>query len=100
MRFEWDENKNLSNQRKHHVSFEVARLVFQDPHLISAIDERFTYSEERWINIGMALNFAVLVVITTVREDHHGEEIIRIISARKANKGERQRYNDHARDAG
>lgn len=100
MRFEWDENKNLSNQRKHRVSFEVARLVFQDPHLIRAIDERFTYGEERWANIGMALNFAVLVVITTVREDHHGEEIIRIISARKANKGERRRYNDHARDAG
>jgi hypothetical protein len=51
MRFEWDEGKNRSNWLKHKVSFEVAKSVFEDPHLLSLMD-RFVDGEERWKSLG------------------------------------------------
>jgi len=91
MKFEWDERKNLINQEKHDVSFEEAREVFDDPLQISKLDHRFNYFEERWITVGSTKKYQILVVANMFFSDE-GEEIIRIISARKANTKERQSY--------
>ena len=94
MRITWDQNKNRSNQTKHRVSFEVASLVFEDPFHISILD-RFENGEERWQTIGMVGGVVVLLVAHTSAEQE-GEEVVRIISARKATRKERQRYEkDH-----
>ena len=91
MIYEWDEEKNRSNQQKHGVSFEEAREVFDDPLHISKIDMRFSYFEERWITLGKAKKNKILVVANLFFTDS-GDEIIRIISARRANKQERDSY--------
>jgi len=91
MKFEWDDRKNLINQEKHGVSFEEAREVFDDPLQISKLDYRFNYFEERWITVGSTKKYRILVVANMFFSDE-GEEIIRIISARKANTKERQSY--------
>jgi len=90
MSFEWDETKNISNQKKHQISFETAKLVFEDPHHLSRQD-RHKDGEERWQTIGCINGIAVLLVAHTVR-NLSGDEIIRIISARKATKTERRYY--------
>ena len=92
MRFEWDEKKNLANRRKHRVSFETAMLVFEDPHVISVL-ERIEEGEERWQTVGMAGGVLVMFVAHTYRESD-GEEVVRIISARKATPRERSRYEE------
>lgn len=94
MKFEWDEDKNSSNIQKHQVSFEEAKTVFDDPLHISKLDHRFSYFEERWITIGATENGKVLVV-ANLFFDESGEEIIRIISARKASTKERDFYEQH-----
>ena len=91
MKYEWDENKNKLNQQKHGISFEEAKEVFDDPLQISRLDKRFSYFEERWITVGSTSQHKVLVVANLFFTDD-GEEIIRIISARKANKQERKIY--------
>jgi len=91
MKFEWNDEKNLTNQEKHGVSFEEAREVFEDPLQISKLDHRFNYFEERWITIGSTKQYQILVVANMFFSDE-GEEIIRIISARKANTNERRFY--------
>lgn len=92
MRFEWDEKKNLANRRKHRVSFETATLVFEDPHAISVL-ERVEEGEERWQTVGMAGGVLVMFVAHTYRESD-GEEVVRIISARKATPRERNMYEE------
>jgi len=91
VQFEWDENKNRVNQEKHGLSFEIAIVVFQDPEVLSVLDHRYEDEEDRWISIGR-VDFAVIYVAHTVREDENGEEIIRIISARKAMPREEREY--------
>jgi hypothetical protein len=97
VRIEWDEAKNLSNQRKHDgVSFEEARHVFDDPLHVSAPD-RIEGGEQRWQTVGAVQGFLILVVAHTVtEEDDDGEsaEVIRIISARRATTRERRRYEN------
>lgn len=92
MRFEWDEKKNLANRRKHKVSFETATLVFEDPHAISVL-ERIEEGEERWQTVGMAGGVLVMFVAHSYRESD-GEEVVRIISARKATPRERSMYEE------
>lgn len=94
MKFEWSEIKNSSNIEKHQVSFEEAREVFNDPMHISKLDHRFDYFEERWVTLGSTSKDKILVV-ANMFFDEHGEEIIRIISARKANQNERTFYEQH-----
>jgi len=96
MRFEWDERKNKANRKKHGLGFEEATFVFSDKRIISVLDDRYDYGEERWLSTG-SLSEVVVVVVHTVKEDEDGEEIIRIISARKATPQERQRYHRHDR---
>lgn len=91
MKFEWDDNKNLLNQEKHEVSFEEAIEVFDDALQISRLDHRFNYFEERWITLGATKKEKLLVIANLFFTDD-GEEIIRIISARKANTNERKTY--------
>jgi len=91
MKFEWDERKNCINQEKHGISFEEAKEVFDDALQISKLDHRFNYFEERWITIGVTKKEHILVVANLFFSDD-GEEIIRIISARKANNKERKSY--------
>ena len=91
MIFEWNENKNQLNQDKHGISFEEAKEVFNDALHISKLDYRFNYFEERWITIGSTRKDKILVVANLFFSDS-GEEIIRILSARKANKQEKGKY--------
>ena len=91
MKFEWNETKNRLNQEKHGVSFEEAKEVFDDALQISKLDHRFNYFEERWITLGATKKEKVLVVANLYFSEE-GEEIIRIISARRANNNERNIY--------
>jgi uncharacterized protein len=94
MRYEWDENKNDSNLEKHGLSFETASLVFDDPNALS-IPDRIENGEERWQTIGMIENIVIVMVAHTIKlEPDSQEEIIRIISARKATRAERQEYEE------
>ena len=103
MRYQWDEVKNWRNQRKHDgISFELAAAVFEDSYCLIGRDRIDTTGELRWHAIG-AIQFepqtiAVLMVVHAYREDIHGEEIIRIISARRAEKHEIRRYQEQAMD--
>ncbi|HGE8308623.1 MULTISPECIES: BrnT family toxin [Serratia] len=92
--FEWNQDKNHSNQRKHRVSFEIAQRVFLDPNHLAVL-ERIEDGEERWQTIGMVGSCLLLLVAhTTIETDVEGDtvEIVRIISARKADGKERGRH--------
>ena len=97
IRFTWDEDKNLSNQRKHSgISFEVAARVFDDPFCLTRQD-RIEDFELRWQTIGIVHGVTLLLVAhTVIEEDSDGQavETIRIISARKADRSERKRYEE------
>jgi uncharacterized DUF497 family protein len=90
IRFEWDEEKNRLNQKKHGIDFETARLVFDDPFCVSFV-ERVSGGEERWHAIGLVEDIIVIVVVHTYRQDG-SDEVIRIISARRATRHERKLY--------
>lgn len=94
MLFEWDEEKAESNRRKHGVSFDLAVQVFDDPYMIAEPD-RVVDGEPRWQSIGMAAGIVVLVVGHSVR-GHGEDEIVRIITARKASRTERKRYAENS----
>jgi uncharacterized protein len=94
MRFKWDERKNIRNRAKHRVSFETAQLVFDDPRQISML-ERIEDHEERWQTIGMASGILLLLVVHTFRGES-GDEVTRIISARKATPRERIIYEEQS----
>jgi len=96
--FEWDEAKERSNYRKHGVLFEEAAQVFDDPLAVTEQD-RIAGGKLRWQTIGMFKGFLLLLVAHTVRwaEDEDGGggyEVIRIISARPADRKERKRYEN------
>jgi hypothetical protein len=90
--FSWDEAKNDINRRKHGVSFEAARLVFDDPRHVSRL-ERVEGGEERWQTLGRAGGMVLVLVAHTWREAD-GEEHIRIISAKRATSQERKLYEE------
>lgn len=85
--FEWDEVKAFSNKDKHGVTFEEATTVFQDPFLVTFLDEYQSDYEDRFISIGISERQRLLLVIHTDRGD-----AIRIISAREATRKERKTY--------
>ncbi|MGD0413807.1 MAG: BrnT family toxin [Terriglobales bacterium] len=96
IRFEWDEAENLSNLRKHGVSFEEASQAFRDPLYVS-VQDRIEGGELRWQTLGLVEGLLLLTVAHTVREERDGGmqvEVIRIISARQATRKERRRYED------
>lgn len=87
--FEWDEGKNTLNKRKHRISFEEALTVFADDNALLLPDSDHSTEEDRFILMGFSVSLRMLVVCHCCRR---GEEIIRIISARKATKLERVDY--------
>ena len=88
--FEWDEQENSSNQRKHSLSFEEAARVFFNLFYLRQQDQ-YKNGEERWQALGAVNGVAVLLVAHTQR-DSEGGEVIRIISTRRATKAERRLY--------
>ena len=86
MEFEWDDNKNKANIRLHGIDFSDVPEIFNHPMLVD-LDDRHDYDEDRWICIG-ALKHIIAVVVFTELD----EETVRIISARKASKYEREKY--------
>ena len=94
MVFEWDDGKARGNRSKHGIAFEKAITAFDDPHALIAPDRKHSNSEEirEWL-IGES-DHGVLVVVFTRRD---GGRIYRIISARRASRHERSRYEDFKR---
>ncbi len=90
LRFEWDKAKNETNKAKHGIDFETAQLVFDDPFCLTFV-ERFRDGEERWHALGTIQHVIVLVVVHTYSQKD-SDEVIRIISARCATRGERKLY--------
>jgi uncharacterized DUF497 family protein len=89
LRFVWDAGKNLTNRRKHGISFEEAQTAFHDENAMVYFDPDHSEEEDRFILLGMSFQLRVLVVCHCYRE---GESVIRIISARKADKREHESY--------
>ena len=87
--FEWDEVKAKANFKKHIVSFEEGKTIFNDPFLFTFPDNEHSINEERYINIGISAKGRVLVLIHTERKGK-----IRIISCRKTTASERRFYEE------
>ena len=89
MKIEWDPRKARSNLRKHRVSFEEAATALSDPMAATGADPDHSITEERYVTFGVSERGRLLVIAHTDEE-----EIIRIISARIASKGERELYEE------
>ncbi|CAN5541076.1 BrnT family toxin [soil metagenome] len=92
MIFEWDQDKAESNFKKHKIAFEEAESVFCDPLSLTIPDPEHSVDEFRFVDIGISKNNRLLIIAYTEREDR-----IRIITARKATKTERQKYEEKNR---
>lgn len=87
--FEWDDQKNQTNKDKHGINFQEASQIFRLP-VLTRIDDRNDYGEDREISIGSVERGIILVVVHTIRTDK-----MRIVSARKANQQERTWYDKY-----
>ena len=99
IRFEWDPAKAASNLQKHGVSFEIAIRAFGDPFALTDQD-RIETGEQRWQTLGLVEGHLLLLVAHTVREEAEGGlpvQVLRIISARRADRKERRRYEEEER---
>jgi len=85
MIFEWDENKNINNIKKHGIDFNDSAKIFSNP-MVTKVDDRKDYNEKRWIGLGRLENTIVILAYTKRGKN------IRVISIRKANKSERKIY--------
>jgi uncharacterized protein len=92
MTFEWDEEKSTTNIEKHGFDFADAWQVFQAP-MLTALDTREDYGENRYVGIGLLQTYVVVIIFTEPEPD-----IIRVISLRKAVKHERVRYEQILKD--
>lgn len=92
MHFEWDEQKNRANIRKHGFDFADAREIFQAPMLV-ALDAGGDYDENRYVGVGFLKEHVVVVVFTERNSD-----TVRIISLRKALKHERLKFEEAVRN--
>lgn len=90
LRFEWDARKEAQNRRKHRVSFREAETVFADEYALLINDPDHSTEEDRFLLLGLSARLRILVVAHTYRE---AKAVIRIISARKATRRERDIYN-------
>ena len=91
IRFEWDERKDSATSRIHGVVFEEAQTVFYDENAIEFYDEVHSFKEVRFLMIGLSSKLRILLVSYTVSEGRD-EDVIRIISSRKATKNEQKNY--------
>ena len=90
LRFEWDSAKARLNRRKHGIAFEEAQTVFADDDAVLVADPVHSSSEDRFYLLGLSARLRVLVVVHCYRVD---DEIVRLISARKATSSERAQYD-------
>ena len=90
LRFEWDERKAAANKRKHGISFAEAKTAFLDENARVIADPEHSEDEERFVLLGLSISVRVLVVCHCYRKDG---EVIRIISARKADRDEIEQYH-------
>lgn len=90
-KFEWDPEKEQINIRKHGFGFTLAQTAFEDPDLLIQYD-RFEDGEDRWHALGAAAGEILIVVVHVIRLGENNEDIVRILSARRAEKHERARY--------
>ena len=90
--FEWDKKKVNANIKKHGISFEEARTTFYDENAIQFYDPDHSEDEDRFILLGTSYKLNTLVICHCFREE---ETVVRIISARKADKVETQAYRDN-----
>lgn len=91
LQFEWDENKNTINKKKHGISFEEAETAFYDDEAIVIPDPEHSQDEERFILLGFSAMARLLMVCHCIRGE---DDIIRIISARKATRIETEQYTE------
>lgn len=91
--FEWDENKNRINKVKHGIDFEEAATVFYDEDAIMFDDPEHSVQEERFLMLGITKHENLCIVSHCYRDN---DNIIRIISARRATKNETRTYNKYA----
>lgn len=91
MKFEWDENKNIENIKKHGVSFEEATSIFLNK-ILEEPDIEHSQEEERYKAVGISVYLRELLVVYCIREIVNNDKSTRIISARKANSEERRKY--------
>jgi uncharacterized DUF497 family protein len=89
--FEWNSRKAAENRRKHRVSFEEAKSAFLDENARVIADSEHADDEDRFILLGLSIQLRLLVVVHCYRES---ENVIRIISARKADPSERRQYSE------
>lgn len=89
LRFEWDASKNRANVRRHGVSFEEASSAFLDENGILIDDPGHSIGEERFVLLGLTSSLRLLVICHCYRQR---ADVVRLISARKADKGEREEY--------
>lgn len=94
LRFDWDSRKATENRRKHRVSFEEAQTAFLDEEALVIEDSDHSTSEERFILLGLSAGLRVLFVCHCIRE---GGSVIRVISARRANRHEQGQYRERLR---
>jgi len=92
MEFEWDEQKNQANIKKHGMNFADAHKVFEYPMLVN-LDDRQDYGEDRWTGVGL-MDMRVVVIVFTEPD----ENTIRVVSFRKATSSERKRYEQAYQD--
>ena len=90
LRFEWEARKDAKNRRKHGVPFSEAETVFSDENALLLDDPDHSIREDRFVLLGLSSALRLLVVSHTYRE---GDDIIRLISARKASRAERAQYD-------
>jgi uncharacterized DUF497 family protein len=96
--FEWDENKDRKNRKEHGFSFNEILEIFDDPAFLEGYDYEHSINEERYYGIGCLNNVLYVIAFYTIRkksESHGAIERKRIISARKADSEEQERYNDY-----
>jgi len=94
IRFEWDAGKARSNLKKHGVSFEEASTAFYDEHALVIDDPDHSNDEQRFLLLGLSVSVRLVVVFHCFRG---ADDVIRIISARRANPAESAQYSDRLR---
>jgi uncharacterized DUF497 family protein len=91
LKFQWDSNKSVTNKKKHGISFEEAQTVFFDPNARVIEDPEHSEHEERFVILGVSQRLRILTVCYCYRR---GNKVIRIISARRADKKEKEIYKE------
>ena len=91
VRFEWDEEMNESNFRKHEIWFEEAKTIWADPTSHEFFDSEHSASEDRFLRVGYSTSDKILLVVFCEKD---GSDMIRIISVRKATSKERRQYEE------